>query len=123
MSSAPRRGLPCDSSGSTTSNKLNSNLASRPYAYDSDYEWLQGELAFDETDRSWSILYSDAPRGDDPYQGYLTLAHDQRLNRMRSGDIIRVRGMVDPVVRDRQNKRTYVASEVTLLQTAVAVKR
>jgi hypothetical protein len=90
------------------------SAAMQRYGYDpSGHAWLQGVVSFDPQDRTWGIVYSVNPDTQDPYAGYLTLAHDPRLSTLHDGDVVRLDGQVDPVARDQFGRATYLVSRIT----------
>jgi hypothetical protein len=90
------------------------SAATPRYGYDSTgHAWLQGVVSFDPQDRTWGIVYSVNPDAQDPFAGYLTLAHDPRLSTLHDGDVVRLDGQVDPVARDHFGRATYLVSRIT----------
>lgn len=86
---------------------------SGPYGHDrANYAWLQGVVSFDETDRSWNIVYNLEPSDADPYAGHFTLASNPLLQTLRDGEHVRLEGTVDPARQDQFGKPTYFAERI-----------
>lgn len=82
-----------------------------PYDYDrKKYTWLRGRLDFDDTSKSWQLMYS--LNGGDQYGGVLTLSDDPRLKKLRSGDVVLVEGTVDATKKDGRNKPRYKINDL-----------
>lgn len=71
------------------------------------YTWLQGIVAYDDIEQSWSILYSLSPSAQDQFGGDLTLAADSRFAGLRNETPVRLEGFVDPQKRDSRGKPVY----------------
>lgn len=72
------------------------------------YTWLQGIVAYDDIDQTWSILYSLSPSAQDRFGGDLTLATDPaRFAGMRNETAVRLEGFLDPQMRDSRGKPVY----------------
>ncbi|MCA9061478.1 MAG: hypothetical protein KDA96_00385 [Planctomycetaceae bacterium] len=75
------------------------------------HKWLQGTLAHDELSDQWTISYN--PRGDDTYQGRLTLAADAGVpEAFHDGAVVQVRGFVDDSLTDSTGRPMYRTSSV-----------
>jgi hypothetical protein len=91
---------------------------SGPYGHDPQkYAWIQGVVSYDETDRSWNIVYNLEPSNDDPYAGHFTLAANPLLQTLKEGEHVRLEGAVDPARQDQFGKPTYAAERVIRTQS------
>ncbi len=72
--------------------------ASRPtkrYGYDPDYQWVQGELQFSESEQRWKLRYipHDAPASKiDQFGGSVALADSPLLAGHHPGDFVTIHG-------------------------------
>jgi hypothetical protein len=106
---------PIDTNANPISLSREVSAATSPrYGYDPNgHAWLQGVVSFDPRDRTWGIVYSVNPDVQDPFAGYLTLAHDPRFGTLHDGDVVRVDGQVDPLSRDGTGRAMYLVSQIT----------
>lgn len=86
-----------------------------PFAHDPEYEWLQGVVSFEPQDGVWSIVYNDNPEPDDQFAGHVSLAPSPYLEQLKEGDVVKVDGQIDPLVRDSLGKPIYLISRLTRL--------
>jgi hypothetical protein len=67
-----------------------------PYGYDqNEYRWLRGVVDYDETDKSWHILYAPKPAREDKFGGAIRLLPHQALDTLHAGDVVKIQGEVD----------------------------
>jgi hypothetical protein len=85
------------------------------FAHGPDYEWLQGVVSFEPQDGVWSIIYSDDPSSDDQLAGHVSFAPSPYLDQLQEGDVVKVEGQVDSLVRDSLGKPVYLISTLTRL--------
>lgn len=99
-------GLLPDASKNPVINDTKTPKKLSPYDYDQKlYTWLRGRLDYDETTKSWQLMYS--LNAGDKYGGVLTLNDDPRLKKLRSGDVVLVEGKIDATKKDSLNKPRY----------------
>lgn len=82
------------------------------YGYGPEYIWMEGTVAYDQSDRSWNIIYDLSPSPDDEYSGHFALSKNPVLQVLRDGESVRLEGSVDPVEKDRFGKPTYLVTRV-----------
>lgn len=78
-----------------------------PYGHRNDYGWLRGVVDFDETDKSWHIIYNMTPDSSDAYGGGLTLIGHPDLKYLKTNDVVLVRGQIDTTSLDHFGKPSY----------------
>ncbi len=84
-----------------------------PFAYDRQgYGWLRGIVEFDEPSKTWYLLYDDNPDPADRFGGDIALVDDARLNKLQTGDVVLVEGLVDPQIRDARGNMSYRVSKL-----------
>ncbi len=87
------------------------------YDYDEvGFQWLQGQVDYDESEGSWQIMYSVEPNKNDPYGGAITLSDDPRLKALRKSDIVLVGGHVDATKTDAFGKPTYRIEKIQVFE-------
>lgn len=62
------------------------------YAHAADYAWLAGELQYSKG-KGWRLRYASVEETDD-YGGSVTLMEDSRLETLKDGQMVKVRGRV-----------------------------
>lgn len=104
-------GLLPDASKSPVINDTKTPKKLSPYDYDQKlYTWLRGRLDYDETTKTWQLMYS--LNAGDKYGGVLTLNDDPRLKKLRSGDVVLVEGKIDETKKDSLNKPRYLVQDL-----------
>lgn len=88
-----------------------------PYSFDGQaYTWVRGIVDFDDTTRTWSIVYNLTPDAADAYSGSFVLTAHPDLGTLQRGDVALLEGRIDPKQRDRTGKPLYAVTKVTPLQ-------
>ncbi|MFO1022133.1 MAG: hypothetical protein U0903_15790 [Planctomycetales bacterium] len=78
---------------------MDSDQKASPYAYDQKtWTWLRGTAHFDDAEQSWSLRY--APEDSkDKYHGSMALTDHSLLSTIKEGDVIFVKGEIDPATK------------------------
>ena len=66
--------------------------ADAPYGYDTNYQWLRGQLDYAPGNGGWRIMYVPAYGTGDRLGGSLTIANPQALSGLQHGDHVELRG-------------------------------
>lgn len=94
------------------------NDQTEPFAHHAKYEWIRGVVSKDEPTGTWSVVYSDNPKSSDKFAGHISLASSPYLKNLKDGDVIEVKGGVDPVIKDPLGKPVYLVSHVNTITKA-----
>jgi hypothetical protein len=62
------------------------------FGHAEDYSWLSGELQFTRT-KGWRLRYAGIDE-EDPFGGSVTLLEDSRLEALKDGQMVKVRGRI-----------------------------
>ncbi len=96
------------------------NDQTEPFAHHAKYEWIRGVVSKDQPTGTWSVVYSDNPKASDKFAGHISLASSPYLKTLKDGDVIEVKGEVDPVIKDPLGKPVYLVSHVNTITKAPA---
>lgn len=88
--------------------------------HDPQYKWLRGVVSKDEPTKTWSVVYSDNPQPGDTYAGHLSLASSPYLSDLKDGDVVEVKGEIDPVITDPLGKPVFLISHLRTITRAPA---
>lgn len=88
---------------------------SKAYAHHPKFMWVQGVVEYDEPSSTWVVMYDDNPGTSDPFGGELTIGGDVSNARLRSGDVVRITGSLDPIQEDSRGKPIYQATKLSKL--------
>ncbi|WP_145205043.1 hypothetical protein [Thalassoglobus polymorphus] len=94
--------------------------ATGPFAHDENFKWLRGVVSKDEPTGTWSVVYSDNPQQSDKFAGHLSLAASPYLKGLSDGDVVELKGEVDPVMKDPLGKPVYLVSHLHTITKAPA---
>lgn len=94
------------------------NDQAEPFAHHAKYEWIRGVVSKDEPTGTWSVVYSDNPKASDKFAGHISLASSPYLKNLKDGDVIEVKGEVDPVIKDPLGKSVYLVSHLNTITKA-----
>ncbi|MFN0051571.1 MAG: hypothetical protein ACKV0T_05230 [Planctomycetales bacterium] len=80
-----------------------------PYRYDKEaYTWLRGKVARDAQSRKWRLKYIDDTQDElDEFGGELILSGHSRVESLKEGDVIAVKGQLDPSAQDHTGRPIY----------------
>ncbi|MFV0443821.1 MAG: hypothetical protein ACK5Q5_09645 [Planctomycetaceae bacterium] len=76
------------------------------------YQWLEGVVSYDASDRTWNVVYDLDPADGDQYAGHFTLSDSPLLRTFREGERVRLEGSVDAGNKDRFGKPTYLLERI-----------
>lgn len=93
----------------------------RTFGHDPQYRWLRGVVSRDQPTGTWSVIYSDNPQQSDEYAGHLSLANSPFLQGLSDGDVVEVRGEVDPILKDPIGKPFYLITRLKTVTPAPQV--
>ncbi len=96
-----------DNDGAFADPVAKSGTASRLYAHDPEFTWVRGVVEYDKPTKTWAILYDESPPASDSLGGFLILADDSSLQRLRTGDKVQIYGTLDDSVEDSRKKPVY----------------
>lgn len=92
-----------------------------PFGHDSaGFRWLQGVVDYDETTRTWNIIYDLVPDADDPLGGSVAFAPSPLFDGLRNDEAVRVEGQLEPAAANGTGKPVY---RVVRLSKLVPTKR
>jgi len=75
-------------------------------------------IDYDETSRTWHMVYAASPDSNDRFGGSVTLVPDKRLQTLRDNDVVLIEGRLDPSAKDATGKPLYRVDHFSRLAAA-----
>ena len=90
---------------------------------DKNFRWLRGVVDYDQTDKTWNIIYDLQPELTDRFGGSLVLVDHPDLKDLKTGEVVQLEGFLAEEQTDRTGKPVFQIEKISHIPTVQSASR